>query len=162
MERVIKLTKTKGEFKDKNAIVFGKDDKVFLSFESDYDLHTSVITLKNGEQKIVKSIAGQTAIPDEILFSGWLSVRIDMFLEGVIAKTWQIFPVRLIEAAGEVQGAEEAIALNERIGKTEEAIERTNAEKVSKADFEALKAQFAELAEKHNKLAEIVGALKEN
>lgn len=166
MERVIELTKTNGYFLDKNPIVFGKDDKVILKFKSVYDISESVITLGNGTERVQKTLSQPFEIPEEVLFSGWLSVRIDMYLNGDKAKSWNLLPIKLIEADGEVHGEEEVKSFNERLDGVEAIVADTEVNKLNKSDFAAFVEKYEKVykdfAEKHNKLAEIVGALKEN
>lgn len=166
MERVIELTKTNGYFWDKNPIVFGKDDKVILKFKSVYDISESVITLGNGAERVQKTLSQPFEIPEEVLFSGWLSVRIDMYLNGDNVKSWNLLPIKIIEADGEVHGEEEVKSFNERLDGVEAIVADTEVNKLNKSDFAAFvekyEKAYKDLAEKHNKLAEIVGALKEN
>lgn len=105
MQREIELTKTSGKFRDKNVMLLTKDESLAFDFKSEYDLSdTSVITLKNGEQNVQCKMSNPFEVPKEILFSGWLHIRIDLYLNGIRAKTWNLLPVRLIEADGEVTG----------------------------------------------------------
>ena len=71
-----------------------------------------------------------------------------------------------IEADGEVHGEEEVKAFNERLDGVEAIVADTESNKLNKSDFAAFvekyEKAYKDLAEKHNKLAEIVGALKEN
>lgn len=166
MERVIELTKASGYFWDKNPIVFGKDDKIILKFKSVYDLSDSIITLGNEGERVQCTLSQPFEIPEKVLFSGWLSVRIDMYLNGDKAKSWNLLPIKLIEADGEVHGEEEIKAFNERLDGVEAITAETAENKLNKDDFAAFVEKYEkaynDLAEKHNKLAEIVGALKEN
>ena len=166
MERVIELTKTGGCFWDKNPIVFGKDDKVILNFKSIYDLSDSIITLGNGAERVQKTLSQPFEIPEEVLFSGWISVKIDMYLNGDKAKSWNLLPIKIIEEDGEVHGEEEVKAFNERLDGVEAITAEMAEHKLNKSDFTAFleryEKAYKDLAEKHNKLAEIVGALKDN
>ena len=113
-----------------------------------------------------KTLSQPFEIPEEVLFSGWLSVRIDMYLNGDKAKSWNLLPIKLIEADGEVHGEEEVKSFNERLDGIEAIVADTESNKLNKSDFAAFvekyEKEYKDLAEKHNKLAEIVGALKEN
>lgn len=166
MERVIELTKTNGYFWDKNPIVFGKNDKVILKFKSIYDISESVITLGNGAERVQKTLSQPFEIPEEVLFSGWLSVRIDMYLNGDKVKSWNLLPIKIIEADGEVHGEEEVKSFNKQLDGVEAIVADMESNKLNRSDFSAFvekyEKAYKDIAEKHNKLAEIVGALKEN
>lgn len=155
MVRQLNLTKATAEFTDNSALIFGKDDGLTLEIISEYNLSEAVITFCNGKvQKTVKLIGNNVTVPQEILFSGWLSIGVLMYLDGEIVKKWQILPLKLIESTPEVV-PEEIIQAHD------EEIKVLKADKAELSTLKALEARLNDLAEKHNKLTEIVKLIKE-
>lgn len=155
MVRQLNLTKTTAEFTDNSALILGKDDSLTLEIISEYNLSEAVITFCNGKvQKTVKLIGNKTEVPQEILFSGWLSIGVLMYLDGEIVKKWQILPLKLIESAPEV-------VPEEIIQSHDEEIKALKADKAELSTLKILEARLNDLAEKHNKLTEIVKLIKE-
>lgn len=155
MVRQLNLTKATAEFTDNSALIFGKDDGLTLEIISEYNLSEAVITFCNGKvQKTVKLIGNNVTVPQEILFSGWLSIGVLMYLDGEIVKKWQILPLKLIESTPEVV-PEEIIQAHD------EEIKALKTDKAELSALKALEARLNDLAEKHNKLTEIVKLIKE-
>lgn len=145
MERKIELTKTGGRFVNADGITITKEDGLQLVFESVYNLtDTAVITIRNGAKSIRREIKQPFEVPQDVLFAGWLFIRIDLYLDGEIAKTWQLLPVRLTEAADEIHG-EEYVNIIERLERrVEEAEKKLDEEIAIKTE---LLAQFKDFAD---------------
>lgn len=159
MERQIKLQKETITTAQK-PIIFGKDDTLTLNFLSDYDLSDALISISNGnKQKSYKLESVKIDVPQEFMFSGWLRIGIIKFLDGEIVKKWQIIPIKLIESNPEVMPEETIQAHDEEI----KALKDDKADKAETlAMLEALTIRLNDLAEKHNKLTEIVKLIKES
>ncbi len=145
MEREVELDKVGGKFVNADGITFTKDEGLRLTFKSVYDLtETAVITLRNGAQCVRREIKQPFEVPQEVLFAGWLFVRVDLYLDGKIAKTWQLLPVRLTEAGEDIHG-EDYINIIERLEKRVEAVEKSLQDEIAvKSDILAKLTDFAD------------------
>lgn len=154
VERTLILTKSGARLSSEAPLVFGRDDTVVFNVDTFYNLSESTITLRNGSQTYTARFTAPFVVPAKVLFSGWLSISVAMFLSGEKVKSWQLLPFKLVESDGTVCPVEPLKSFDERLHAIEE-------NKANSADFAALKAQVIELTEKHNKLTEIVSLLKE-
>lgn len=154
MIKILRLNKSAVGF-DNTPVIFGKDDELTIEILSEYDLSNAVMTLRNGKTtKIQKIEDSKVTVPQEIMFSGWLSIAVEMFLGGEIVKKWQNLPLKIVESTPEVV-AEEILQVYEY------EIKALKANKADLTDLEELKTMLYDLADKHNKLTEIVKLIKE-
>lgn len=156
-ERTLYLTKSNGYFTNTSPIIM--DGKAFkVQVQSVYDLAVNSVVLTNGEEtEKVKIIDKCFTVPDSLAFSGWLNITVNMYMDGVSVKSWTITPIKIIEIE-ESQTVDSAAATmqsqEERLTTLEEC-------KASKEDLAQIKQAYNDLAEKYNKLVDIVEVLKQ-
>jgi hypothetical protein len=62
-----------------------------------YDMTDSFVCLRNGENHGVLRLSGPLKIPNEYLHAGYLNMRVEMYLNGEMAKRWDVLPIKLLE-----------------------------------------------------------------
>lgn len=129
-----------------------------LSFDIEnpcYDLSQSFITLRNGEVQDTFKFTRPFIVPDNFLFAGRLEAKITAYHNGEIVKSWALFPIKIIEADGNIIAFDEINALNKEIIELKENV-------ATKLNIAELTEKINELIEKQNALADTVSELKEN
>lgn len=168
MTRVICLEKVKGYFKNANPIAVSQGEECKIGIASNYNLSESYITFENGDTIEEVKIDGMTTtIPQEVLFTGWLKVAVNMYLNGKPVKSWLIPPIRVIENDTKtVDGLEIVQAHDTEIatlkeGKASKEELQAEVEKLQE-QIDLINTNLSEFVVKYNKLADIVALLKEN
>lgn len=127
-------------------------DKLQFDFKHiGYDLSNAFIVLRNGDITITEKLTKPYIVPKQVLFSGDLHIKIEMYLGEKKAKEWSICPLRIKETRP-------GLVINDLLYELDKKV--TNI--VDKDTFNKLLTIVNELIEKHNKLAETVSELKEN
>lgn len=109
---------------DMSAVVI--PDNLTLKFVTDsYPIaERTFIVLKNGQKEAkIKVDDGEVVIPDELLFSGYLTARIVVYNEeGKELNEWNMYPLRIIEADGTVQVYDALSDIEKRLKNIEEKL----------------------------------------
>jgi hypothetical protein len=154
MIKNVKLFSNFGRLADSEPFLL--PDTLSLRFRHQgYDLSNAFITLKNGEKLSKIKFSNPFNVPKEFLFAGDLSLKIEMFLGGEVAKQWNILPIRIMETP---TGLETFDLLN----KIEKELKTIKDDYVPKEKYMLVVEKLNEVAEKQNVLAETVSAIKEN
>lgn len=150
MEKTIELKGSIARLLDKEPFLM--PDNLILNFKHvGYDLSNAFITLRNGEKIVKEKLSKPYKVPVEVLFTGDLHTKIEMYLDGKKAKEWLGAPIRVVET-------EQGLQLNDLLYELERKI--NNCVKIS--TFNNLAENHNNLAENHNKLADTVSDIKEN
>lgn len=73
-------------------------DNLQFEFENiGYDLSNAFITFKNGEQKEHLKLVKPLTVPDSVLFAGKLEIRIDIWNDEKVIKTFYLPPLEIVE-----------------------------------------------------------------
>ncbi len=63
-----------------------------------YDMRNVFVSMQNGTIKKHERLKGDTLVVDnELLFAGYLNIRVSAYMGGEIAKIWDIYPLKLVE-----------------------------------------------------------------
>ena len=154
MIKNVKLFNNFGRLADSEPFLL--PDTLSLRFRHQgYDLSSAFVTLKNGEKIGKVKFSNPFNIPKEFLFAGDLSLKIEMYLGGEVAKQWNMLPIRILETP---TGLETFDVLTE----LEKELQTIKEDYVPKEKYILVVEKLNELVEKQNVLAETVSAIKEN
>lgn len=96
MEVKIKLTKENGIHITEPFNV-KETENLDLLFQTEYDLHSAKIEVKNGDICGEYDYSQRFAIPEKFMFAGNLFVKIKMFIGKNVAKIWEIMPIKITQ-----------------------------------------------------------------
>lgn len=102
---IIELTRKPVAVIKDRAVIVTNDAALSFEFKSEYDLSNAVITLTNGGLTKNFKFAKKFDVPNDFMFEGRIIVIVDMYLEGKIAKSWRVPPIRIKEAENNKFGA---------------------------------------------------------
>jgi hypothetical protein len=97
MEKIIELNKQGvGRLVDYESFLL--PDEITLKFVAKgYDLSNAFIHLQNGENKGVFKLVSPFKIPSEYLLAGYLNMRVESYIGEIVAKRWDVLPIKIIE-----------------------------------------------------------------
>lgn len=158
MKRTLLLKKDEGRLSDRSPVILGSADDLTLEIDSAYNLAEAVISLQNGKEQTSMRLTSPFLVPKSLLISGWLNIVVCMYLDGAKVKQWRVMPLKIVEHNIEVDYTQEMHSLEADIATLKQ-------EKTNNCDIlpkiEELYLKLNELADKHNKLTEIVKVIKE-
>lgn len=72
------------------------DEEIILHFDTDYDMSSSKIIVRNGDVSESFEFAQDFVVPDKFLFDGRLYVTIELNTHvGKLVKRWEFMPIRI-------------------------------------------------------------------
>ena len=74
-----------------------ESESLDLLFQTEYDLHSAKIEVKNGDIYGEYDYSQRFAIPEKFMFAGNLFVKIKMFIGKNVAKIWEIMPIKITQ-----------------------------------------------------------------
>ncbi len=99
----------------------------FISFG--YDMSNVFVSLRNGPIKQYEKLVGDKIIvKDDLLFAGYLNIRVQLYHDGQLSKKWDVFPIKLIETVDGINAFDYLRIIEEKLDKT---IEDVNALKIA-------------------------------
>ena len=129
--------------------------KLAIEFESNYDLTTAFISLKNGKIEGIIPLKKHLEIPSEFLFAGTLNLAVKLYHRDTVVKEWYCLPIRIIETEFGIQAFDLLGDIEKRLKAIEESA-------TTKEEHKVLTEAFNELASSFNTLVETVSQIKEN
>ena len=96
MEVKIKLTKENGIHITEPFNV-KETENLDLLFQTEYDLHSAKIEVKNGDICEEYNYSKPFAIPEKFMFAGNLFVKVKMMIGKNVAKIWEIMPIKITQ-----------------------------------------------------------------
>lgn len=83
------------ESKETQIVIEGKP--FTLDFTSSYDLSSALINLKNGAVTETCKYVRGFVVPEKLVIAGRITGSVEMYVNGELAKVWQIPPICLKE-----------------------------------------------------------------
>lgn len=68
-----------------------------LLFQTEYDLHSAKIEIKNGDVYGEYDYSQRFNIPEKFMFAGNLFVKVKMLIGNNVAKIWEIMPIKITQ-----------------------------------------------------------------
>lgn len=97
MEKIIELNK-QGVGRLIGYESFLLPDEITLKFVAKgYDLSKAYVHLQHGENNGVFKLENPFKIPSEYLLAGYLNMRVESYLGDIVAKRWDVLPIKIIE-----------------------------------------------------------------
>lgn len=118
MEVKIKLTKENG-IHITEPFNIKETENLDLLFQTEYDLHSAKIEIKNGDVCDEYNYSQRFAIPEKFMFVGNLFVKIKMLIGKNVAKIWEIMPIKITQTPEGLKLVDCLTAFDERLKKVE-------------------------------------------
>ena len=138
-----------------NTEPFLLPENLTIEFESNYDLTTAFVSLKNGKIEGIIPLKKYLEIPSEFLFAGTLNLAVKLYHRDTVVKEWYCLPIRLVETEFGIQAFD-------LLGDIERRLQALESNSVTKEEHNLLTEAFNNLASSYNTLVDTVSQIKEN
>lgn len=107
----------------KETHVLIDNESLDLEFEGQYEMKNGIVRLKNGSIIETMKFQNSLTVPKTLLFSGYLTGVVEQYIDGILAKTWQIPPIMMRqETPGEIVAYDEILEIKKEIEKMKDKI----------------------------------------
>lgn len=154
MKKTIELGVKHARLSNTEPFLTPVNDSLELEFVSAYYvLNDLVVCLKNGTKQGKYRVKGTSfVVPVGYFSAGSLEIGVNLMSQGEIVKHWDCTPITVKEFEGGFCATDALTALSHRVADLEKTAKK----------LDEIIVQLNKLATKHNELAEIVAAIKEN
>ena len=88
-----------------------------------YDMSDVFVSMQNGTIRAHKKVENNTfEVDKELLFAGFLNMRVHMYHDGKEAKIWDVYPIKLVETNFGIEAFEYLRVIEEKVDKVQEEV----------------------------------------